>query len=391
MGAHSSWGMSGQGRIIACPDSVNMGSYGEDETNRQAELGTAVHDMSEFAFRLGIFAVDLVGIKFNGFKANKSMADSAQEYLDILNKFRAIPTVQSFVEEKVCISSIDPKRLWGTSDYYGIDLTNRTLYVGDYKNGYGYVEVDGDQYVFAWDDVIKGCAQIIGYALGVLDTFNLWDKVDHVVTFIIQPNKPHIDGIVRSNTYDMVQMKRWWHVFKDSHELSLQPGKHRKAGPHCKYCRARGFCSTRIADTMKKLQLDTDFAHCKPEQLIALYPDVDVMIKSLEGIKKRVEKLARQGSKVPNHKLVKGIARAVMLDEDAFIEAAIAKGVNVDELYNKRLKGKTAVKPLVGKKIADQFYKVPEVGLTLVTDKDPRVAYRPDAVPDATGKFGSIL
>ncbi len=391
MGVHSKWGMSGQGIIFACPGSVNMNEYSVDSSNVQSEKGTAVHEMSEFSFSFGIPLKDLMGTKFNGVKVTKPMVDAAQEYIDVLDKFASIPTVLSKIEVKVGISSIDPKRLWGTGDYIGIDETMRNLYVGDYKNGYGIVEVYSDQFIYAVQSVKKGNVQCIGYALGVLDTYNLWDKMDHVVIFIVQPNKPHKDGIVRSHTYTITEMHEWKELYRATHELSLRPDAPRRAGSNCKYCGARGFCSTRITHTMETMKLNSDFAHCTPDQLIGIYQDADVMIKAIEGVKTKVEQLARQGHAVPNYKLVKGIARGVCEDEDGFIAEVIERGLDPALLYNKpKIKGKTVVKAIVGKVLADKYYAVPDVGLTLVPNSDPRVTYRADNIPDATGIFSSI-
>jgi hypothetical protein len=389
MAAHSAHGMSAQGRIMSCPDSVNMGSYGEDESSSASEKGTAVHEMIEFAFSFGLQALDLKGMYFNKYKVNGPMMDAAQECLDVLYKFSSIKTVTSHIEKRVVLSSIDKDLLWGTSDYIGVDLVNRVLYVGDYKNGFVWVEVNGKQEIYGMDS-LNGNAQLAGYSIGALDTFELWDKVDHVVTFIVQPNKDHVDGTVRSETYNMSEIRSWHEAYSYTHSLAKVKNAPRKSGKHCKYCKARGFCGTRITDQMNLLKLDSSIELASPEHLIAIFEDADVMIKSIEAIKDRVQFLARSGLKIPGHKLVKGIARAIIEDEQGFIDEALKNGANEDDLYNKKLKGKTAIKPFVGNELAHKYYKTPTVGLTLVGTSDTRVAQRPDKLTNAVGVFGSV-
>lgn len=389
MAAHSSHGMSGQSRIIACPGSIGMSEGTPNDSNPAAELGTAVHEVGEFALQLGVPAKELVGISFNDHKCTDEMAEGAQVYCDAVNAIRTIPGVQLILEGKVCISSIDPERLWGTGDCLVIDRGSRILYVGDYKNGYGIVEVDGIQEVYNSCE-IQGNAQCVGYGLGALDTHNLWEHIDHVVTFIVQPNIDHVDGSVRHQTYDMEDMRKWHEVYAYTHALSLQPNAPRNPGKHCKYCKAKGFCSARMTHQMRLLGLDGSLYKCTDEQLLAIYKDSSVMIKTIEAVRQQVIIRARRGMRIPGEKLVNGIARGKCADPDALIADAIELGHTKLELHNLKLKGKTEIKKVIGKALADKHFVVPDAGLTLVPMSNPRSAVMADGKPSATGVFQPI-
>lgn len=374
---------------MACPGSINMAEGAPNDTNPAAELGTAVHEVGEYALQLGLPAKSLVGITFNKHKCTEEMAEGAQVYCDAVNAIRALG-VELILEGKVCISSIDPDRLWGTGDCLAIDYTSRILYVGDYKNGYGIVEVDGIQEVYGESD-ITGNAQCVGYGLGALDTHNLWDKVDHVVTFIVQPNIDHVDGPVRHKTYDMVDMRAWHKVYADTHVLSLLPDAPRKAGSHCRYCKARGYCATRITHQMRLIGLDESIYKCSDNQLVAIYKDAAVMIKTIEAVKEQVIIRARQGMRIPGEKLVKQIVRGKCTDPDALIADAIEEGHSRLDLHNLKLKGKTEIKKIVGKRLADKHFVVPDGGLTLVSMSNPRAAIMADSKSkSAAGIFQPI-
>ena len=391
MSAHSSYGFSGQSRIIACPGSVRMQEGLPDSTNNAAELGTAVHELTEFAINLRVSCGDLIGMTFNNHIINDDMAFAGQIYVTYVMEILAMyPDAVLIVEGKVCLSSIDPEKLWGTSDCVIYVPSMRLLIVGDYKNGYGVVEVYPDQYVYARGHTVKGNAQCIGYALAAMDTHNLADKIDHLVTFIAQPNIDHIDGPVRSHAYGRNEWQDWWNIYKESHALAIRPDSPTYAGGHCKYCRAKGHCKTRVIHMMDLMKLDKAISHCSPEELMTLYNEIDTFMYSLEAIKDHIVSLARQGMKIPGKKLVKSIVRANCTDENGLIKEAVESGINKDDLFNKKIKGKTDMVKIVGKKTADKYYTTPEAGLTLVNMSDKRPAIMADKRPDARGLFSPV-
>ena len=122
MSAHSSFGFSGQGRIISCPGSVRMQRGMPNTTNDAAELGTAVHECSEFALTWGVDCSELVGLSFNGIKITEGMAYAGQQYVTYVNKIlEQRPNAKLLIEKRVALSSIDAGNLWGTSDCIIID------------------------------------------------------------------------------------------------------------------------------------------------------------------------------------------------------------------------------------------------------------------------------
>lgn len=391
MAAHSNHGFSGQSRIIACPGSVRMQDGLPNTTNPAAELGTAVHEATEFALNLRVSCNDLIGMTFNDHVLTDDMAFAGQVYVDyVMEILKLYPDAIVYIEGKVCLSTIDPKLLWGTSDIIIYVPSMRLLIVGDYKNGYGVVEVYGDQYVYSRGHIEKGNAQCIGYGLAALDTHNLWDGVDHVVTFIAQPNIDHIDGPVRLHTYSMTEIYNWLHIYAESHELALLPDAPTFAGSHCKYCRAKGHCKTRIMHMLESMQMDKAVSHCSPEELLTVYNEIDTFIYSLEAVKDRMVALARQGMHIPGRKLVKGIVRAKCVDEHKLVAEAVASGIDKTAMFNTKIKGKTDLVKVVGQKMANKYFVTPEAGLTLVNMSDKRPAVMADSKPNAKGIFGAV-
>jgi len=391
MAAHSAHGYSGQSRIIACPGSAAMQEGFANTSNPQSELGTAVHEATEFALNMGIKCEDVIGMTFNGIVIKENDAHAGDVYVNYVNEImRIYPDAELIIEGKVYMHSIDAKLLWGTSDCIVIVRSQRLLIVGDYKNGYGIVEVEDEQMVFG-SNSIRGNAQTVGYGLATMDTYNLHGQIDWLTTFIAQPNVDHIDGPVRVRTYTVDELKSWHDVYRYTHSLALEGVKHRQAGKHCKYCRARGHCTTRLTYILQLLQIDQAIATCDAEQLIAIYNEIDVITYTLEAVKEQVIKLARKGHKIPGRKLVKGIVRASCSDEDGLVKEAVESGINREKLFNMKLKGKTDIKTIIGKNLADKYYVTPEAGYTLVGLSDKRPAVMADSKPSAAGVFSSVI
>jgi hypothetical protein len=389
MAAHSSYGFSGQSRIIACAGSVNMQKGLPNTSNPASELGTAVHEVGEFALHMGVSCHDLIGLTFNGVEVNEDMAFAGQMHVNYVRGIlKERPNAKLYIEGKLYLSSIDINQLWGTGDIIIVD--GSTLFVIDYKNGYGLVEVDDPQYVQASNAYINGNAQLVGYALAAMDTHKLWDTVTTIITGIVQPNKDHIDGFIRTKTYSVPELQVWWKVYADSHALATSPNAPRNAGPHCKYCRAKGHCSTRINHVLNQLKLDTSIAECNADQILGIYNEIDVIRKTLEAVEDRMVQIARTGKRIPGRKLVKSIVRTKLTSEADLVKAAVDAGIEKDKLYNKKIKGKTDIKKVVGKTIADEFYKAPEAGYTLVGLNDKRPAVMADNKVSAAGVFGRV-
>lgn len=360
-----------------------------DQTNELAEIGTAVHECAEAALKLGCDCKDFVGCKFNDREITDEMATSGQLYVDYVRKLkRLMPGCIVLLEKRVILSSISAEDLWGTSDC--IIIWGHKLFIGDYKNGYGVVEVDKPQHIHATGVEINGNAQCVGYALATLDTYNLWDQITEVETFIVQPNFSHTQGPIRSKTYTMGEMRLWWDAYYYAYHAAKNPDAPLNAGNHCKYCSAAGFCAPRIERTMNLLKLNQGMSYLTPDQIVEVFHELKTIRNGLERIEEQTTILARQGKVVEGYKLVKGIARATCTDEAGIVNDAINQGVPRHKLFNEKLKSKTDLKKIIDYKIVDKYFKPGEESSTLVPMSNSRAAIAPDKRPDATGRFEPI-
>ena len=373
MTVHSKYGFSGASRYIegACPASVRMSEGYPSGTNPAAELGTAAHELGEFCLQLGLNPHECLGFTFNDHIVDENMIDASAVYVNFGRSLALQAGVKPLLEQRVTMTSLGRSDVFGTGDYLLFD--KRKLHVVDYKHGYGIVEPTSPQ--------------LPGYGVSTLDTFNMWDQIDEVMCTIIQPRASHVNGPIRSVMYSKAEMIDWQQKFQRSIVLAEDPNELPVAGPHCKYCPARGNCRARLERTIELVYLDKPLKTLLPEEIELIYEEIDVISTHLEAIKMEALKLGREGRKFDKYKLVNSIVRAKCEDEKGFIEAAVNEGVDTSKLYDQKLISMTKAKKLVSAKTVNQFYVKPPSSTTLVKKEDNRPAVR---VGSATGIFDNI-
>jgi len=394
---HSMYGFSAQSRILVCGGSVSMSTGLPNGTNAPAELGTAVHELVEVALKFGLSCYDLIGHTFNKHIVTEEMAEGGQVYVNYVRQIKIQrPNAKVYLELKVCLSSISDQ-LWGTSDLVIVD--GDTLIVGDYKNGYGLVEVDGMQTITGFGQ-LNGNAQTVGYSLAAMDTLQLWGKINRVINVIVQPNNDeHVDGVIRTNEYNIEEITQWHYGYRAAHGRTDLV-----AGSHCIYCRAAGFCATRIRHTFDLIGLNDSIQRVNDDQMIALIDEIPTIKRTLDALLEQATLAVRKGKPLKDRKLVKGIVRGYCTDEDEFVRQSVYDKFGkqhtvteketldfIDKMFNKpKLKGMTANKKHVDKNVVNKFYEKPQAPILLVPINDKRAAIAPDMSDSIAGIFKSI-
>lgn len=169
-------------RIIACPASVGQSMFQPNKASEYALEGTVAHSVLEW--NLKTLQTGHTHFIRKDHKVKVPTSDGDKEYLvteemlEAVNKAIDIVlglTLQKlpyYTEQKVQISSVHPE-CYGTADVVIIDDQKRQFHVIDYKHGQG--------------ELIKSdSVQLILYALGVIETFNLYEY-ETAVLHVIQP------------------------------------------------------------------------------------------------------------------------------------------------------------------------------------------------------------
>lgn len=371
---HSQYGGSGIYIFEKCAGALRMYPYAPEEVESEpAKIGTANHEAGELAIKLGVNAYDLIGQTFNGIEFTSAMADNVQIYVSEVQRLKAqYPDAVVLIEVKVTMSSVS-NDVFGYVDCAIYVASQRLLIVGDYKNGFGVVDA--------------GTIQLKHYIVSLLDTYNLWSAVDHISGFICQPRADHIDGQMRYVQYTIADAVQFREMFRQIVLTTKDPKAPLVAGEHCRYCKARASCRTRLERTLDLAFPDAPIEVLQPEEVLALFAELPSIRSQFDKIEELAQMYAQGGKKLEGYKLVKRMARHECIDENGLVEAILSHPAsNIKDktvLYNMRLKGKTALKDIPGvpKTVVDKFFKAPEnVGTELVQISDSRPAVGSDSV-----------
>lgn len=364
--SHASHSFSGSARYLACFGSVRMQKNITDVSSEQADLGTAVHEACEFSLRFGLTVHNLIGLEFYGHKITAEMADAGQLYVAyVRNMVESYKGRKLYVEQKVSIKSINAEDLAGTADAIILDLDNRKVYVVDYKNGRIPVEVSDN-------------SQLIGYAIAAIDSNNLWSLVDDVEITIVQPNFQHIDGPVRSQTIGIWELKNWRNKFAEAYHASLRANAPLKAGSHCKYCKAEGFCAANIHYLLNNVSLTQSVEVMTPEQKEEVFEIGERLKPTLDAIKASLLEDARTGSKLTKYKLVKANNTYVCSNTEELSKAVVDAGYKPEDAFNTKPKSRSAVVKMVGSSEINKLFYSVDNGLTLTSRYSKKPAQMPD-------------
>jgi hypothetical protein len=373
---HSVYAFSSASRWFedACPASIRMTRGMKGGTNPPAELGTAAHELGEFCIRNGAQPIDCLGMQFGVYSESKepiivdsAMVEAVTLYVGYANDLMVRTGVKAQLEVRVVMTSLGRDDVYGTSDLGLADIANRTLYISDYKHGYGLVDALNNK-------------QMIGYAISYLDTFNLWQHIDKVVTTIIQPRADHIDGCIRSHTYTTAELVQWQMRFANSIKLAEDPTLKPMAGDHCLYC-IKAKCRARLLYVLDKAYQDAPDDELTNTEVLVMYNELPVMERFAQRIKDEALNIARTTGQVPeNCKAVKAIKWAIVDDEEGLLKAVDEAGIARNVLYKQKMIGKTAAKEVLPSAIVNKFFIVPPSNVTIAKLTDNRPAIRVGSV-----------
>lgn len=369
--AHAKLSASGASRWATCPGSVQMEDGIPDRESIYAQEGTLAHEMSELKLKHYLdpkgFGKRKLNAAIKKLKENKLYQAEMESYTD---------TYVDFIKEKALSFSSNPyieieKRVdfsrwvdggFGTCDC--VLIHGSTLSIIDLKYGKG-VPVSSEQN-----------EQLILYALGAYDAFNLIYNLDKIELNIVQPR------INNFSTWEisLTELLLWGDYFKVQAEKALGGnGELVPSAKACKFCKARDICTARAENN---LSLESEIK-LKPNEIPKdkLYEYIsrgEDIAKWVADLKAYALDMCLKGEDVKGLKAVAGRTSRSWTNQDEAINKLIEGGIDEAIIYDKvpltlakleKALGKQQFTALVGDMVVTSEGKP-----TLVFENDKRPA-----------------
>lgn len=362
---HAKLGASSSDRWLACTAAPTLEEGYTDSGSTFAAEGTLAHELAERTLVSGRNARDMSG----DFKLD--MCDYVQTYVDYVRGVAG----DLLIEQRLDMTDWVPEG-FGTADAIVIGATG-SIHVIDLKYGVGVP-------VSAYDN-----SQLKLYALGALAAFDTIYDINKVTMVIVQPRLDNISEFEMSAS----ALRTWGDSIRlTAQEAFTGPGV-ANPGDHCRWCKARHDCRAR-ADQNLAIARDEMGAWCPPaptlssEELAALYPKLDNLVRWANDIQAHCLSLAETGTQLPGLKLVEGRSVRCWADEKKVEDALFKAGFNVDSAYTHKIITITAAEKLLGKKefselLGDNIIKPPgKPTLTTEDDKRPAISNHEAAIAE---------
>ena len=369
--AHAKLSASGASRWATCPGSVQMEDGIPDKESIYAQEGTLAHEMSELKLKHYLdpkgFGKRKLNAAIKKLKENELYQAEMESYTD---------TYVDFIKEKALSFPSNPyieieKRVdfsrwvdggFGTCDC--VLIHGSTLSIIDLKYGKG-VPVSAEQN-----------EQLILYALGAYDAFNLIYNLDKIELNIVQPR------INNFSTWEisLTELLLWGDYFKVQAEKALGGnGELVPSAKACKFCKARDICTARAKNN---LSLESEIK-LKPNEIPKdkLYEYIsrgEDIAKWVADLKAYALDMCLKGEDVKGLKAVAGRTSRSWTNQDEAINKLIEGGIDEAIIYDKvpltlakleKALGKQQFTALVGDMVVTSEGKP-----TLVFENDKRPA-----------------
>lgn len=326
--AHAKLSASGASRWATCPGSVQMEDGIPDKESIYAQEGTLAHEMSELKLKHYLdpkgFGKRKLNAAIKKLKENELYQAEMESYTD---------TYVDFIKEKALSFPSNPyieieKRVdfsrwvdggFGTCDC--VLIHGSTLSIIDLKYGKG-VPVSAEQN-----------EQLILYALGAYDAFNLIYNLDKIELNIVQPRINNFSTLEISLT----ELLLWGDYFKVQAEKALGGnGELVPSAKACKFCKARDICTARAENN---LSLESEIK-LKPNEIPKdkLYEYIsrgEDIAKWVADLKAYALDMCLKGEDVKGLKAVAGRTSRSWTNQDEAINKLIEGGIDEAIIYDK--------------------------------------------------------
>ena len=361
---HSVLGASAAERWIHCPPSARLTAGMQDEETSFAAEGTAAHALCEWKVRKGLKM--RAGRRPTSDYWTDEMEECTDDYrdyiMDLVGQAKQIcKDPVTMIEQHLDFSCWVPDG-YGTGDF--LLVADGELNIVDFKYGRG-VPVYADHN-----------PQMMLYALGALELFDMLYDIQKVTMTIFQPRLSNISVW----SIDADELYRWAEEdLKPKAEMASKGEGEYTPGSWCRFCKARNQCRARAESFLELARMEF-----RPPALLSDEEIAEVMQQAEELSRWASDVMAyataaaiEDGRHFDGYKIVEG--RSVRKFTDTAAVEKAARDAGYTDIYNKSLITLTAFEKLMGKEVFQDvlgpYVEKPKGKLTLVpvSDKRPEV------------------
>jgi len=348
---------SAASRWIACPASARLSALMPYvEGGEAAKIGTAIHALAETCFQLDSDPINSIGTVVEGITMTQENCEMALEHLKAIWAMEDELGEGSVTVEKFLPYLDYPNvKVGGTTDVIGISKEKRKLIIADLKTGRGYVDADNDQLRL--------------YALAAMDDGNLYQDIDTVELWIIQPHH----GEVRKHSMTTQELVDWEHyVLTPAIENALNPAfPPVPSDSACQYCNARTICPAQsnlaeVVATAPPVEMLTE------GQISVLLTKFDMVEGYIKAVREHALKRMESGAVIDGWQLQPKRALRSWTDEKEAYAGLLALGLDPREVTKTEMITPAQAEKLLTKDLKPSLEALTSrisSGLTLARDK----------------------